>query len=300
METPLTAGRSTLRAIKAQVRGTQFIRYLEAASVENDGFNRARLQPPGSTGARSSVLRAYSRYLRQTAIPFSQAYMEETLASRITEITRMRWSSCSSGDLRSGAGRGASEDKQTRRRMSDHAEAKTSRPRNSMRSPIWTKTEFCSRFLPMSIQASLRTNYYQPGAKMANRRAIISIKLDSARHRRSAIAASRWREIFVYSARVEGDALYGVAGSRAAALRWSDRREDFRTEILGLMKAQMTKNAVIVPVGAKGGFVLKQPPPADAEGREAFSRPKASNATARFSCRGLLDHHRQSRSPAAS
>ena len=76
-----------------------------------------------------------------------------------------------------------------------------------------------------------------------------------------------WREIFVYSPRVEAVHLRGGPVARGG-IRWSDRRQDFRTEILGLMKSQMVKNGVIVPVGSKGGFVVKRPPREG--GREAF------------------------------
>ena len=82
-------------------------------------------------------------------------------------------------------------------------------------------------------------------------------------------------EIFVYAPRTEGVHLRGGKVARGG-IRWSDRREDFRTEVLGLMKAQMVKNCVIVPVGAKGGFVVKRPPRA-ATGRR--SRPRWSRAT---------------------
>ena len=85
-------------------------------------------------------------------------------------------------------------------------------------------------------------------------------------------------EIFVYSPRMEGIHLRGGRVARGG-IRWSDRREDFRTEILGLMKAQMVKNAVIVPVGSKGGFFVKRPPRAAA--RASRSRPRASTATRR-------------------
>jgi glutamate dehydrogenase len=91
-------------------------------------------------------------------------------------------------------------------------------------------------------------------------------------------------EIFVYSPRMEGIHLRGGKVARGG-IRWSDRREDFRTEILGLMKAQMVKNAVIVPVGAKGGFVLKHPPPAS--DREAFA--KEGIACYQVLIKGLLD-----------
>ncbi|MBX9635712.1 MAG: NAD-glutamate dehydrogenase, partial [Magnetospirillum sp.] len=113
------------------------------------------------------------------------------------------------------------------------------------------------RFLNL-IRATLRTNYFLL-------RPYLSFKLDS--HMVEDLPLPRpWVEVFVYSPRMEGIHLRGGRVARGG-IRWSDRREDFRTEILGLMKAQTVKNAVIVPVGAKGGFVVKRPP---AEGgREA-------------------------------
>ncbi len=119
------------------------------------------------------------------------------------------------------------------------------------------------------VRATLRTNAFSPAAKEA-----LAFKIDS-----SGVpglpAPVPWREIWVYSPRVEGIHLRGGPIARGG-LRWSDRRDDFRTEILGLMKAQVVKNAVIVPTGAKGGFYPKQlPSPADrdawlAEGTESY------------------------------
>jgi len=120
-----------------------------------------------------------------------------------------------------------------------------------------------------TVRATLRTNAFSAAADEA-----LAFKIDS-----SGIpglpAPVPWREIWVYSPRVEGIHLRGGPIARGG-LRWSDRRDDFRTEILGLMKAQVVKNAVIVPTGAKGGFYAKQlPPPADraawlAEGTESY------------------------------
>ena len=119
------------------------------------------------------------------------------------------------------------------------------------------------------VRATLRTNAFSPAAAEA-----LAFKIDS-----SGIpglpAPLPWREIWVYSPRVEGIHLRGGPIARGG-LRWSDRRDDFRTEVLGLMKAQVVKNAVIVPTGAKGGFYPKQlPPPGDrdawlAEGTESY------------------------------
>jgi glutamate dehydrogenase len=109
------------------------------------------------------------------------------------------------------------------------------------------------------VQSTLRTNFYQT-ADGGGPKPYVSFKLDSAAIDELPLPRPMV-EIFVHSPRVEGLHLRGGKIARGC-IRWSDRREDFRTEILGLMKAQMTKNAVIVPVGAKGGFVLKRPPPA--------------------------------------
>ena len=105
----------------------------------------------------------------------------------------------------------------------------------------------------------LRTNFFQRSADGAPK-PWLSFKLEPARLPWLPLPRPRF-EIFVYSPRVEGVHLRGGKVARGG-IRWSDRREDFRTEVLGLMKAQMVKNAVIVPVGAKGGFVVKRPPAA--------------------------------------
>jgi glutamate dehydrogenase len=108
-----------------------------------------------------------------------------------------------------------------------------------------------------AIGATLRTNFFQPGEEGQPHR-YMSFKFDSAKI--VELPEPRpWREIFVYSPRFEGIHLRGGTVARGG-LRWSDRPEDFRTEVLGLMKAQMVKNTMIVPVGAKGGFVVKQLP----------------------------------------
>src|SRR6185295_17129283 len=117
-----------------------------------------------------------------------------------------------------------------------------------------------------ACESSLRTNFYQRDAQGALK-PYVSIKLDSQKLDELPLPRPLV-EVMVYAPRVEAIHLRGGKVARGG-IRWSDRREDFRTEILGLMKAQMTKNAVIVPVGSKGGFVVKRPPPADA-GRDAL------------------------------
>src|SRR5205814_7876544 len=130
------------------------------------------------------------------------------------------------------------------------------------------------------IRAMLRTNYFQHGPG-GEPKAYLSFKLDPAGV--PDLPAPRpMFEIFVYSPRMEGVHLRAGPVARGG-IRWSDRREDFRTEVLGLMKAQTVKNAVIVPTGAKGGFVLKRAP----EGREALREEVVE--CYRTLVRGLLD-----------
>src|SRR5204863_5988237 len=112
------------------------------------------------------------------------------------------------------------------------------------------------------IRAMLRTNYLQRDTAGAPK-LYLSFKLDPSHLPMLPLPRPAF-EIFVYSPGTEGVHLRGGKVARGG-LRWSDRREDFRTEVLGLMKAQMVKNAVIVPVGAKGGFVVKRPPAAREE-----------------------------------
>ena len=115
------------------------------------------------------------------------------------------------------------------------------------------------------IEKTLRTNYFQRDAD-GQPKSYLSIKLAS--HDIDLLPLPRpLVEIFVYSPRMEGCHLRGGKVARGG-IRWSDRKEDFRTEVLGLMKAQMVKNAVIVPIGSKGGFVVKRPP--ETGGRDAM------------------------------
>ena len=132
------------------------------------------------------------------------------------------------------------------------------------------------------IRAVLRTNHYTTDPATGKRRGYLSFKLDPELIPILPLPRPKF-EIFVYSPRVEGVHLRGGSVARGG-LRWSDRREDFRTEVLGLMKAQMVKNAVIVPVGSKGGFVVKKP---DNASREALLAEGIACYTTFL--RGLLD-----------
>jgi glutamate dehydrogenase len=212
------------------------------------------------------VLRAIARYLRQARTAFSDRYMEQALiahprvAAALVELFRARFDP--------GRDRSPEAADAIAREIEEAIDAVES----------LDEDRILRNFLAV-VRAMLRTNHFQPGA--GGPKPYLSFKLDPERV--PLLPAPRPRfEIFVHSPRVEGVHLRGGAVARGG-LRWSDRREDFRTEVLGLMKAQMVKNALIVPVGAKGGFVVKRPPP----DREALSDEVV--ACYRTFISGLLD-----------
>ena len=237
--------------------------------IENDGFNRLVIHP-GLAPRQITVLRAYCKFLRQAAIPFSQSYMEETLAGNpgitrdLVELFEVLFDP-------------ADQEKATARtnRLRRHIENAFEDVQNL------DEDRILRRYLNV-IDSTLRTNHFQPDADGAPK-PYVSFKIDSRAIEELPLPRPLV-EIFVYSARVEAIHLRGGKVARGG-IRWSDRREDFRTEILGLMKAQMTKNAVIVPVGAKGGFVVKRPP-VDG-GREALQ--EEGIACYRTLMSGMLD-----------
>ncbi len=212
--------------------------------MEDDGFNQLVLRA-GLDWRQVVVLRAYCKYLRQTGIAFSQHYMEATLAAN-PEIARLLCAlfatlfEPAAGDDRASRADALTED--IRAAFDGVASLDEDR--------------ILRRFLNL-VRSTLRTNFYQP-AEDGGPKPYLSLKLDSQQVQELPLPRP-FREIFVYSPQVEGVHLRGGRVARGG-LRWSDRREDFRTEVLGLMKAQMVKNAVIVPVGSKGGFVPKRLP----------------------------------------
>src|ERR671915_373535 len=206
--------------------------------VENDGFNGLVLRA-GLASRDVTVLRAIARYLRQAGTTFSNRYMEQALmrhpdvARGLIELFHLRLDPARDG----------------KRGNADAVAARVAETIDAVES--LDEDRILRNFLSV-IRAILRTNHYRAGTSS------LAFKLDPAQI--PIVPAPRPRfEIFVYSPRTEGVHLRG-GGVARGGLRWSDRREDFRTEILGLMKAQMVKNALIVPVGAKGGFVVKRPP----------------------------------------
>jgi len=221
--------------------------------IDNDGLNRLVLQA-GLRAREVLILRAYSKYLRQARIPFSQDYMEQTLsqnpfiARRLVDLFLARFAP---DEAKNKAGDPAKIVAEIETALEDVSNLDDDR--------------IIRRFLNC-IESTLRTNFAQKGPDGLPK-PYLSLKFDS--QKLEELPAPRpFREIFVYSPRVEGVHLrFGMVAR--GGLRWSDRREDFRTEILGLVKAQQVKNAVIVPVGSKGGFVLKRAPAPEA-GREAL------------------------------
>ncbi len=235
--------------------------------LEDDGLNelviRARL-----TGREVSIIRAVARYLRQAGIAFSDAYIVDTVVGN-PQVAALLVTSF----------RARFDPDATNADAADLAAEKTEQAIDAVRS--LDEDRILHSFLAV-VQAMLRTNYFRVGPDGAPP-SEISFKLDPLRVPLLPEPRPRF-EIFVYSPRVEGVHLRGGKVARGG-LRWSDRREDFRTEVLGLMKAQMVKNALIVPVGSKGGFVVKRPPRSG--GREALL--EEGIACYRAFLRGLLD-----------
>jgi glutamate dehydrogenase len=220
--------------------------------MEDDGFNRLVLAG-GLNWREVTILRTYAKYLRQAAFTFSQAYIEETLANHadiarlIVRMFMTRFDPANQADAETRTRGLAVEIEHALDRVTNLDEDRILR-----------------RYLNL-VSSSLRTNFFQKAAH-GGPKPYLSIKLDSRKVEELPLPRPLV-EVFVYSPRVEAIHLRGGKVARGG-IRWSDRREDFRTEVLGLMKAQMVKNAVIVPVGSKGGFVVKRPP---AEGgREAY------------------------------
>ncbi|MFF2653853.1 NAD-glutamate dehydrogenase [Streptomyces sp. NPDC058045] len=212
--------------------------------AENDGFN-ALVLGAGLTWRQAMVLRAYAKYLRQAGATFSQDYMEDTLRTNV-HTTRLLVSLFEA--------RMAPERQRAGTELTDGLLEEVDGALDQVAS--LDEDRILRSFLTV-IKATLRTNFFQH-SETGHPPAYVSMKFDP-----QAIpdlpAPRPAFEIWVYSPRVEGVHLrYGKVAR--GGLRWSDRREDFRTEILGLVKAQMVKNTVIVPVGAKGGFVAKQLP----------------------------------------
>jgi glutamate dehydrogenase len=222
---------------------------------EIDGFN-ALVLAAGITWRQATVLRAYAKYMKQGNSPFAVDYIEEALRGN-TDITRLL---VQLFEARFDPGRnGLAADAEAR---TARVEEITHRIQTALDDVASLDHDRILRSYLTHVNATLRTNYFQRAEATGDHHTYMSFKLEPSAIPDLPQPRPRF-EIFVYSPRVEGVHLRFGAVARGG-LRWSDRRDDFRTEVLGLVKAQMVKNTVIVPVGAKGGFFCKQlPDPAD-------------------------------------
>jgi len=221
--------------------------------AEADGFNRLVLAA-GLSWRQVSVLRAYARWMRQVGSPFSQTYLEDTVLQHAS-VARMLVD-LFTARFDPGPGNAAADD-----------EARSTAVATVERGIADALDDVDSldhdrilRSYVTAICATARTNYFLATPGDEPPRSAIALKIEPQRIDEVPQPRPRF-ELFVYSPRVEGVHLRFGPVARGG-LRWSDRREDFRTEVLGLVKAQMVKNAVIVPVGAKGGFYCKRLPDA--------------------------------------
>ena len=258
-------------------------------NAENDGFNRLILT--GNLSWRQvAMLRGYCKYLLQVGVPFSQSYVEETLnrypllARLLVELFEAKFDPVTGSESKAQIKAGvesfraqlstlANGDEATLAALEPMLDARAGKREAQVEATREALKGLFDRVASLDedrilrsfigvIDATLRTSYYiqyKDGLRADGGPAdYISFKFDSSKV--PDLPKPRpYREIFVYGPRVEGVHLRFGPVARGG-LRWSDRREDFRTEVLGLVKAQMVKNTVIVPVGSKGGFIAKQLP----------------------------------------
>ncbi|HCT80976.1 MAG TPA: NAD-glutamate dehydrogenase, partial [Micromonosporaceae bacterium] len=241
----LPQGARDLTEVRAHVENAFAAAWRGEAEV--DGFNELVLRA-GLTWRQAVVLRAYAKYLRQAGTVFSQESMESTftaypqIAALMVALFETRFDP-----------RLVLADAE----RNSHAKELVSAIGRQLDSVVSLDQDRILRNYLTLIQATLRTSFFQKAID-SRPKSYVAIKLDPQAIPDLPQPRPRY-EIFVYSPRFEGVHLRFGAVARGG-LRWSDRRDDFRTEVLGLVKAQMVKNAVIVPVGSKGGFVLKQAP----------------------------------------
>ena len=211
------------------------------ADIDNDGLNRLILSA-GASWKETTILRSYVRYLKQLNFPFGGNYIERVLFTHPKISRHLIDLFKAYHDPKHGA------------KSEDMVKSLLSKIERALINVVSSDHDRILRTLTQLVKATLRTNYFQT-LDDGSDKPYLSMKLECEKIR-DMPAPRPFREIFVYSPRVEAVHLRGDKIARGG-LRWSDRHEDFRTEILGLMKAQMVKNAVIVPMGSKGGFVVK-------------------------------------------
>ena len=228
------------------------LREVRSGVLENDGFNRLVLRA-GLEAHDVNVLRACARYLLQTGVAFSQSYMERTLvahapvAAELHTLFTLRLAPTTPRTaVRRSTTQLAAAEQRVLERINRRLDAVASADEDRI----------LRAFLAV-ILAIQRTNHFQRDATGA-RRSVLAFKLDPQAIPHLPLPRPR-HEIYVFGPQVEGVHLRMGEVARGG-IRWSDRREDFRTEVLGLMKAQNVKNTLIVPEGAKGGFVARRLP----------------------------------------
>jgi glutamate dehydrogenase len=271
-----TDPRDPLPDADAQARVAELFLGVWAGEIENDGLNRLVLRA-GLSPRDVVIVRTYAKYLRQAGLRFTDAYLADVLSgnpdavrhlvalfhARFDPASRAAAADPSAGEAEIEAQLGAAID-----------------------AVVSLDEDRILRAFATALRATVRTNAYQPASQRSGGdgrvKPYVAVKLDAARI--DILPAPRpAHEIWVYSPRVE--AVHLRSGDIArGGIRWSDRREDFRWEVLGLMKAQTVKNSVIVPVGAKGGFVVKRPP----AGERAAVQAEVLECYRTF-MRGLLD-----------
>ena len=270
MDLPEAQGKAAIDVDAINENVEELLLQLWHGEVENDTLNRLAITA-AMPWRDIVVLRAYVRYMRQGKTAFSKTYLEKALTD-YPEIARLLV------DLFHARLNPALVKKDDTKK-GDKILAALETAMNQVTS---LDQDRILRALTAMVTGTLRTNVFQMGDD-GQPKPYMSFKLDSALI--PEIPDPRpYREIWVYSARMEGIHLRADRIARGG-IRWSDRNEDFRTEVLGLLKAQQVKNAVIVPMGAKGGFVLKKPP----VGGDRAALQAEGIACYKYLVRGMLD-----------
>ena len=260
-------GRAWIQDLELVIQGNVLSKFDELAAeiksaftavwtgrMDSDSFNQLTLSA-GIPWRIVVVLRAYCRYLLQTGLPFSQGYIAQVLVNNpgiardAADLFIARFDPALADTARKSAL--ARLDQRIRAKL----EEVTRSDEDRILRALWS-----------ALAATVRTNAYQL-APAGDFKDYLSFKLESQKLRELPLPKPMF-EVFVFSTRMEGVHLRMGFVARGG-IRWSDRREDFRTEVLGLMKAQQVKNTVIVPVGAKGGFVVRRPLSGDRESQLA-------------------------------
>lgn len=238
--------------------------------IDDDSFNEL-VTTAEIRWRDAALLRAYASYLKQIQFGYSVVHIAETLSNHrdicrllIEYFAKLFDPSLSESERKKA--------KAARGKLIEAIDAVT----------VLSEDSVLRAYLNL-FDATLRTNYFQPQEDGTSLKSYFSFKFDPTQINGMPRPAPRY-EIFVFSRQVEGVHLRGGKVARGG-LRWSDRREDYRTEILGLVKAQQVKNSVIVPVGAKGGFVIKQ----DTSGLDRNAFRELGIACYQVFIRGLLD-----------